>query len=181
MMWLFSNATAKIMSKQLTKIWLTAKLNCWLESKFAILLANSNWSFRWSTKLHFSNLAMPDCQLQICLLAALHIIYNKKALGNTIWYFHSYLFHDIQGTRSRASTTCSICPCLNYGSVFATRKPFDGGKPSSFSGQHALLCNSSGVQGCLQVPIEQSILVWLALQAAQWLGLYLPAHGLNPS
>ena len=51
-------------------------------------------------------------------------------------------------------------------------KPFDGRKPSSFSRHHALLCNSCGVQGCLQVTIEHFVLVWLALPAARWLGLY---------
>ena len=38
--------------------------------------------------------------------------------------------------------------------MFANRKSFDGGKPSSFSRHHALLCSCSGVQGCLKVPID---------------------------
>ena len=40
-MWLFSNATANRLSKQITKNWLTAKSNCTLECKFASLPADS--------------------------------------------------------------------------------------------------------------------------------------------
>lgn len=120
-------------------------------------------------RLYVVNSVMPDCQLHIFLPAALHMTLQwvRAWQRNQIFPFLPVLWHT-GGTRSRASTSWGICSCLNCGSVFATRKPPSGGKPSSFSLHDALFCNSCEVQ----VTLEQSVLVWLALPAARWLGLY---------
>ena len=164
-MWFFSNATAVWQPKRIAHLHANlpaCKSACWLNQIGQI--------DNRQNRLYVVNLVMPDCQLHIFLPVALHMTSQRVRpwQHNQIYMSFSSCSLTYRGTRSRASTSWGICSCLNCGSVFATRKPPSGGKPSSFSLHDGLFCNSCEVQ----VTLEQSVLVWLALPAARWLELY---------
>ena len=162
-MWLFSNATAVWQPKRIAHLHANlpaCKSACWL-NRIGQIDNRQN-------RLYVVNVVMPDCQLHIFLPVALHMTSQRVRpwQHNQIFPFLPVLWHT--GGQGPEHPQLSICSCLNCGSVFATRKPPSGGEPSSFSLHDALFCNSCEVQ----VTLEQSVLVWLALPGARWLGLY---------